>query len=86
MPSEDTKKLEFNQNQKSDKAPYTIYADLECKTEKTDERKSDLENSSVTNVSEHIPSSFSISTIFSFRCRAIYIFTILFTYTEVRIA
>ena len=29
MPSEDTKILEFNQYQKSDKAPF-IYADLKC--------------------------------------------------------
>ena len=28
MPSEDTKILQFNQNQKSDKAPFIIYADL----------------------------------------------------------
>ena len=30
MPSEVTKILEFNQCQKSDKAPFIIYADLEC--------------------------------------------------------
>ena len=30
MPSEDTKILEFNQFQKSDKTPSIIYADLEC--------------------------------------------------------
>ena len=29
-PSEDTKILEFNQYQKSDKAPLIVYADLEC--------------------------------------------------------
>ena len=29
MPSEDTKILELNQYQKSDKAPFIIYADLE---------------------------------------------------------
>ena len=29
MPSEDTKRLEFNQYQKSDKAAFIIYADLE---------------------------------------------------------
>ena len=36
MLSEDTKILEFNQYQKSDKAPFIIYADLECIIEKTD--------------------------------------------------
>ena len=30
MPSEVTKILEFNHCQKSDKAPFIIYADLEC--------------------------------------------------------
>ena len=30
MPSEDTKILELNQYRKSDKAPFVIYADLEC--------------------------------------------------------
>ena len=30
MPFEDTKILEFNQYEKSDKAPFIIYADLEC--------------------------------------------------------
>ena len=30
MPSEETKMLEFNQNKKSDKAPFIIYTGLEC--------------------------------------------------------
>ena len=30
MPSEDTKILEFSQSQKSDKAPFIIYADRGC--------------------------------------------------------
>ena len=34
MPSEDTKLIEFNQHQKSDKAPFIIHADLECIIEK----------------------------------------------------
>ena len=34
MPSDDTKILEFNQYQKSDKAPFIIYADLECLIER----------------------------------------------------
>ena len=29
-PSDNTKMLEFNQNQKSDEASFIIYADLEC--------------------------------------------------------
>ena len=67
MLSEDTKILEFNQYQKSDKAPFIIYADLECIIEKIDGCKNNPENSSTTKVSEHIPSGFSMSTISSFR-------------------
>ena len=34
MLSEKTKALELNQNKKSDKAPFLIFADLECTIEK----------------------------------------------------
>ena len=67
--SEGTKILEFNQNQKSDKAPFIIYADLECIIEKTDGYKNNPESSSTTKVSENIPSGFSMSTISSFKNR-----------------
>ena len=67
MPPEDAKILEFNQYQKSDKAPFIIYADLECIIEKTDGCKNNPENSSTTKVRKHIPSGFSMSTISSFR-------------------
>ena len=59
---DDTKILEFNQYQKSNKAPFIIYADLEYIIEKTDGSKNNPENSSATKVSEHIPSGFSMST------------------------
>ena len=67
MPSEDTKILEFNHNQKSDTAPFIIYADLECTIEKINGCKNNPEKSSTTNVSEHIPSGFSILKISSSR-------------------
>ena len=67
MRSEDTKILELNQCQKSGKAPFIIQAVFECMIENTDGCKSNLENSSITKVSKHIPSGFSISTISSFR-------------------
>ena len=60
MSSEDTKILEFNQYQKSDKAPFVIYADLESIIEKTDGCKNNPQNSSTTKVSKHIPSGFSM--------------------------
>ena len=63
MPSEDTKMLEFNKYQKSNKVPFVIYADLECIIEKIDGYKSNPEYSSTTKVSKHIPSGFSMSTI-----------------------
>ena len=48
MPSEDTKILEFNQYQKSDKAPYITYADLACLIEKIDGCKNNPESKSKT--------------------------------------
>ena len=44
MPSEDTKRLEFNQKQKSNKAWFFMYLDLECFLEKTDGCKYDPQN------------------------------------------
>ena len=66
MPSGDTKMSEVNEYQKSDRAPFIIYAYLECLIEKSDGYKNNLENSSTTEVNEHILSSFSISTTLSF--------------------
>ena len=67
IPSEDTNILEFNQYQKSDKAPFIICADLECIIEKTDGCKKNPENSSTKKVSEYILSGFSVSAISSSR-------------------
>ena len=66
MPSEDTEILELNQYRKYDKVPFIIYSDLNCIIENID-GSNNPENSSTTKVSEHIPSSFSMSTISSFR-------------------
>ena len=63
MPSEGTNILEFNQSQKSDKAPFLIYADLKCKVEKIYGSKNNPENSSTTKVGKHIPPGFSMPTI-----------------------
>ena len=65
MLSEDTKILEINQYQKSNKAPFVIYANLECLIEKTGGCKYNLEISFITKMGEHIPSGFSMSTISS---------------------
>ena len=58
MPSEETKILEFNQYQKSDKATSIIYADLECLIEQIDGCRNNPQNSFATKVSEHIPLGF----------------------------
>ena len=63
MPSEDIKILEFYQQQKSDKAPFFIYADLECLVEKIGGRKNNSENSFTAKVGEHISSGFSMCTM-----------------------
>ena len=65
MPSEDTEILEFNQYQKSDKAPFIIYVDLECLIEKIDGCKNNPENSSTTKV--NIFHEVSMVTISSFK-------------------
>ena len=44
MPSEDTKMLEFNQCEKSNKAALITYADLNCLIEKIDGCKNYPEN------------------------------------------
>ena len=48
MRSEDTKILEFDQYQKSDKAPFVNYSDLERIIKKIDECKNNSENLSTT--------------------------------------
>ena len=67
MLSYGTNILEFNQYQKFDKAPFIVYADLECLIEKIGGCKNNPENSSATKVSKHIPSGLSMSTILSFK-------------------
>ena len=67
MSSGDTSILEFNQYQKSDKAPFIIYADLEYLIEKIDRCKTNPENSFTTKVGVHIPSVVSMSIISLFR-------------------
>ena len=63
MGSEDTKTLQFNQYQKSDKARFVINEDLEFLKEKIDGYKHNTENSYTTKVSKYVLSGFSISTI-----------------------
>ena len=66
MPSEEAKKLEFNQYKKDDKAPFIIYVCHECLIEKIDGCKNNPENSSTTTIVECIPSILLMSTLSSF--------------------
>ena len=67
MSSDEIEILEFNQYQKSDKAPFIIFEDLECLQEKIGGCQNNPKTSSTAKVSKHIPSGFSMSTISSFR-------------------
>ena len=51
---------------KSDKMPYIIYADIESLIKKVDGCASNLECSSTTDIAEHIPCGYSMSTIWAF--------------------
>ena len=67
MSSRDTKMIEFDQYQKSDKVPFTIYEHLEYIKEKIDGCKNNPEYSSTTKASKHIPSGSSMSTVSTFK-------------------
>ena len=67
MLSEDTKRLQFNQYQKSDEATFIIFSDLQCLIEKIDGYKNNPEKLSATKVNEHVPLSLSMSTISPFK-------------------
>ena len=68
MFSGDTKILEFNEyHHKSETEPFIIYADFESLIENIDVCKNSSKNSSITKVSEHIPSGCSMPTISSFK-------------------
>ena len=69
MPSEETKILELNKYQKSEKAPIIIYADLEYLIKNIDRCKNNPEYSSTTKVNEHVPSGFNVYNIFFYKHR-----------------
>ena len=50
LPSEGTEILEFNQYRKYDKAPFILYADLECLIQKFDGYKNNPENLSTRKI------------------------------------
>ena len=66
IPEEDNKILEYNHGEKSMRAPFVIYADLECLLEKMSTCHSNPEISSTIKVNKHTPSGYSLFTCCSF--------------------
>ena len=61
IPSKNAKILEFNKDQKSDKALSIIYADLEFLVKKVVRCKNNPEKSSTTKIGEYITCEYSMS-------------------------
>ena len=65
-PEEDNKILKYNHGEKSMKAPFIIYADLESLLEKMNTCHNNPEKSSTTKINKHTPSGYSLFTHCSF--------------------
>ena len=66
MPNEDNKILKYNYGEKLLKAPFTIYADLECFLEKMHSCQNNPEKSYTEKKAKHAPSGYSLFTNCSF--------------------
>ena len=66
MPEEDKNILKYRHGEKSLKAPFAIYADLECLLIKERPCKNNLEKSYTGRKAKHEPSDYSLSLTCSF--------------------
>ena len=66
MPKEDNKILKYNHGEKSMRAPFIIYAELESLLEKMSPCHNDPKKSSTTKINEHTASGYSLFTHCSF--------------------
>ena len=66
MPNEDNKILKYNQGEKSMRAPFIIYADLESLLEKKNTCYDSPEKLSTTKINKYTPSGYSLFTYCSF--------------------
>ena len=66
MPTKDNNIIKYNHVEKSMKASFIIYADLECLLEKTSSCINNRNESSTTKINKHTPSGYSIFTSCSF--------------------
>ena len=69
MPIKDNNKLKHNHREKSLKAPYTIYADLECLLIKEQSCQNNPKESYTERKAKHEPSGYSLSLISSFNSK-----------------
>ena len=60
MPNEDNKILKYNQGEKSMKAPFIIYVDLEFLLEKISTCHNNPEKSSTNKINKHTASGYSL--------------------------
>ena len=66
MPTKDNNKLKYNHGEKSLKAPFTIYADLECLLIKQQSCQNNPNESYTERKAKHEPSGYALSLICSF--------------------
>ena len=60
MPKENSEILKYNRGEKSMKASFIIYADLECLLKKMHSCQNNSEKSSTTKIDMHAPSGYSL--------------------------
>ena len=65
MPNEDNKIIKYNQEEKSIKSLFIIYAGLECLLEKMNTCYNNPEELSTTEINKHTPSGYSLFTHWS---------------------
>ena len=66
MPNEDNKIIKYNHGEKSMKAPFIVYADLECLLAKVNTCYNNPKESSTTEINKYTPSGYSLFTHCSF--------------------
>ena len=64
MPKEDNKILKCNHGEKSMMQPFVIYFDFESLLEKIDTCHNDPEKLSTTKINKHIPSGYSLYSVY----------------------
>ena len=69
MAEEDNKLLKYNHCEKSMRATFVTYADLECLLEKISTCHNNFEKSSTTKINKHTPCGYSLFTCCSFDTR-----------------